>query len=243
MQPLDRPGVDGENSGELAAPFGQQVTPDLGPGRGGAMASKPMPVMVATAGKGDINVVLTALGNVTPVNNVTVKTRVDGQLVRLAFTEGQTVKAGDLLAEGVPEGVVRAEYCGVAGQARIDWVNPDRGVVDLKTAADLSYFESDTRRYGYAYQLAFYRALLTGAAEHAGSAECLAFCQGTRSVPVYLIGVEKREPFRCGVWRMGEDVLALAEKENREAIERLKRCTETDTWPTGFEQLRTFDWL
>lgn len=61
-------------------------------GRGAAMAGKPMPVMVATAAKGDINVVLTALGNVTPVNNVTVKTRVDGQLVRLAFAEGQTVK-------------------------------------------------------------------------------------------------------------------------------------------------------
>lgn len=71
-------------------------------GRGAAMANKPMPVMVASAAKGDINVVLSALGNVTPVNNVTVKTRVDGQLVRLAFTEGQTVKAGDLLAEVDP---------------------------------------------------------------------------------------------------------------------------------------------
>jgi len=133
------------------------------------------------------------------------------------------------LLEGVPEGVVRAEYCGIPCQARFDWVNPDRGIVDLKTCDDLTYLESDARRYGYAHQLAFYRALL---AEVCG--KCL---------PVYLVAVEKKEPFRCGVWRMGEDVLALAEKENREAIARLKRCRETDIWPTGFESLRDFDWL
>jgi len=137
--------------------------------------------------------------------------------------------ASDLLAEGVPEGVVRTEYCDIACQARLDWVNPQRGIVDLKTCDDLSYLESDARRYGYAHQLAFYRALL---AEVCGD-----------RLPTYLIAVEKKEPFRCGVWRMGEDVLALAEKENREAIERLKRCRETDTWPTLYEDLRVFDYL
>lgn len=89
-------------------------------GRGAAMTSgKPMPVMVATSGKGDINVVLTALGNVTPVNNVTVKTRVDGQLVRLAFTEGQTVKAGDLLAEIDPR-AYQAQLAQAEGQLARD---------------------------------------------------------------------------------------------------------------------------
>ncbi|KAE9868995.1 biotin/lipoyl-binding protein, partial [Escherichia coli] len=84
-------------------------------GRGASMANKPMPVMVGTAVKGDINVVLSALGNVTPVNNVTVKTRVDGQLVRLAFTEGQTVKAGDLLAEVDPR-TYQAQLAQAEGQ-------------------------------------------------------------------------------------------------------------------------------
>ncbi len=100
-------------------------------GRGGAMAGKPMPVMVATAAKGDINVVLSALGNVTPVNNVTVKTRVDGQLVRLAFTEGQTVKAGDLLAEVDPR-TYQAQLAQAEGQLARDTALLQNAKLDLQ---------------------------------------------------------------------------------------------------------------
>ncbi|QWQ14721.1 MdtA/MuxA family multidrug efflux RND transporter periplasmic adaptor subunit [Ralstonia pseudosolanacearum] len=101
-------------------------------GRGAAMTSgKPMPVMVATSGKGDINVVLTALGNVTPVNNVTVKTRVDGQLVRLAFTEGQTVKAGDLLAEIDPR-AYQAQLAQAEGQLARDTALLQNARLDLQ---------------------------------------------------------------------------------------------------------------
>ncbi|WP_296224244.1 MdtA/MuxA family multidrug efflux RND transporter periplasmic adaptor subunit [Ralstonia sp. UBA689] len=100
-------------------------------GRGAAMASKPMPVMVATAARGDINVVLSALGNVTPVNNVTVKTRVDGQLVRLAFTEGQTVKAGDLLAEIDPR-TYQAQLAQAEGQLARDTALLQNAKLDLQ---------------------------------------------------------------------------------------------------------------
>jgi membrane fusion protein, multidrug efflux system len=58
-----------------------------------------MPVVAAQAKQGAIDVALSALGTVTPQNMVTVHTRVDGQLIRVAFREGQFVKAGDLLAE------------------------------------------------------------------------------------------------------------------------------------------------
>ena len=95
------------------------------------MAGKPMPVMVATATKGDINVVLSALGNVTPVNNVTVKTRVDGQLVRLAFTEGQTVKAGDLLAEIDPR-TYQAQLAQAEGQLARDQALLTNAKLDLQ---------------------------------------------------------------------------------------------------------------
>ncbi|MCO5414265.1 MULTISPECIES: MdtA/MuxA family multidrug efflux RND transporter periplasmic adaptor subunit [Ralstonia] len=100
-------------------------------GRGAAMAGKPMPVMVGTAVKGDINVVLSALGNVTPVNNVTVKTRVDGQLVRLAFTEGQTVKAGDLLAEVDPR-TYQAQLAQAEGQLARDQALLQNAKLDLQ---------------------------------------------------------------------------------------------------------------
>jgi multidrug efflux system membrane fusion protein len=62
-----------------------------------AMAPQAVAVTVASAEKRDIPYYLTGLGNVTAFNTVTVKTRVDGQLVQVAFKEGQEVKKGDLL--------------------------------------------------------------------------------------------------------------------------------------------------
>ncbi|WP_175999095.1 MdtA/MuxA family multidrug efflux RND transporter periplasmic adaptor subunit [Burkholderia stabilis] len=69
--------------------------------RGGpaAMANVPQPVQVATATQGEMPIVLSALGTVTPLANVTVKTQLSGYLQSVAFQEGQIVKKGDVLAQ------------------------------------------------------------------------------------------------------------------------------------------------
>ncbi|MCR4464666.1 MdtA/MuxA family multidrug efflux RND transporter periplasmic adaptor subunit [Burkholderia sp. SCN-KJ] len=70
-------------------------------GRGGpaAMANVPQPVSVATATQGEMPIVLSALGTVTPLASVTVKTQLSGYLQSVAFQEGQIVRKGDLLAQ------------------------------------------------------------------------------------------------------------------------------------------------
>jgi multidrug efflux system membrane fusion protein len=70
-------------------------------GRGGpaAMANVPQPVQVATATQGEMPIVLSALGTVTPLANVTVKTQLSGYLQSVSFQEGQIVKKGDVLAQ------------------------------------------------------------------------------------------------------------------------------------------------
>ncbi|HOX26982.1 MAG TPA: PD-(D/E)XK nuclease-like domain-containing protein [Candidatus Krumholzibacteria bacterium] len=137
--------------------------------------------------------------------------------------------ASALLADGVPEGVVRAEYCGLPCQSRLDWLNPELGIVDLKTCDNLDWLQTDARAYGYAHQLAFYRSMVASVT--------------ATNLPVYMIAVEKREPLRCGVWRISEEVLGLAQKENEEGIARLKDCRQRDEWLTGYEDIRTFDWI
>ena len=137
--------------------------------------------------------------------------------------------ASELLANGEAEGVVRAEYCGVPCQIRMDWFSPEHGLVDLKTCDSLKWFESDCRRYGYIFQLAFYRAVIrvvTGV-----------------TVPIHIIAVEKNEPFATGVWQLTGDVLDLAERINEAALERYKKCLYTGVWPTGYEEIRVIDTL
>lgn len=64
-----------------------------------ALADRPQPVLVATVAQKTMPIYLTALGTVTPYYSVTIKSRVDGQLMTVNVREGQAVRKGQLLAE------------------------------------------------------------------------------------------------------------------------------------------------
>ncbi len=75
----------------------QPVDGPQGRGRGGQNA--PVAVAVATAARGDIQLRIPALGTVTPLATVTVRTQISGVLQSILFTEGQVVHRGDSLAQ------------------------------------------------------------------------------------------------------------------------------------------------
>ena len=136
--------------------------------------------------------------------------------------------AKQLLEHGEAERTIRDEdFCGLPVQVRLDWFNPDFGIVDLKTTSDLPSFEQDARKFGYAFQLALYRAVLEKACG--------------RKYPVYLIASEKTPPFRAATFKYAEDVLDIAEAENEKAIAELISCRERNEWHTRFRETRLID--
>jgi len=54
--------------------------------------------------------------------------------------------AADLLSSGIPETVVRTQCCGVPSQIRVDWVDPCRCLIDLKTIDNFIWFQADAKR-------------------------------------------------------------------------------------------------
>jgi membrane fusion protein, multidrug efflux system len=77
----------------------QNHKPEATPAKAGPGAGMPVPVIAGTVEKKDTPIYLNGIGTVQAFNTVTVNPRVDGEVKELAFTEGQDVKAGDLLAQ------------------------------------------------------------------------------------------------------------------------------------------------
>ena len=142
--------------------------------------------------------------------------------------------AADILKAGIAEATVRAVWDGEPVQARLDWFDPERGIIaDLKTCADVDRFPFDIRDFGYVTQLAFYKRVLE-LAGYAGP-----------SLRAYLIAVEKKEPYRVAVVELYPMTLedgntAEASKYgvgNNLVMSELLTCRAMDEWPTRYEEI------
>lgn len=150
----------------------------------------------------------------------TVVSRSEGDLlIRMREAVRTNAHAVTLLTRGGPEVGIRRPYPALRLelQGRLDWYHTDGIVVDLKTIECLDDLKREIERREYYRQLAFYRHL---AAEEFGTA-------GIRCA---VIGVEKTEPFRCGVYYLSEPLLAIGDAYNFAALANLARTMETGEW-------------
>jgi multidrug efflux system membrane fusion protein len=97
----------------------------------GSGAARAIPVVASRTKRGDLPIYLTEIGTVTPLATVVIRSRVDGQLMHIGFSEGQQVKAGDVLAEIDPRPFA-AQVKQTEGQLVKDQAQLDNARVDLK---------------------------------------------------------------------------------------------------------------
>lgn len=125
---------------------------------------------------------------------------------------------------------------GCETELSIDWNDPETGLkckarldaynqrlsttIDIKTTTDASSkgFPRKLFAYGYHRQAGFYLDGLR--------------CNGLPARHFVFVAVEKDPPFAVGIYRLTDDVIALAQKENTHLLQKLKACEQSGKWPS-----------
>lgn len=130
---LTAPGDAAQNGGSSGNGGAMRGGPNGsgGPGGPGGFARGPQPVAASTVKVQDTPIWIDAIGTMIPKNLVTVHTRIDGELLKLHFTEGQMVKAGQLLAELDPR-AAQAQLLQANGQLTRDGALLKNAQLDLE---------------------------------------------------------------------------------------------------------------
>ena len=136
---------------------------------------------------------------------------------------GHTV-ARNLFNVGAPEVVIRGTENGVALKGRLDWLDSAHGrIVDLKTCDDLDRFAKTVFEYGYNIQAAFYRRLVRLLTGH--------------NYGVYVVAVEKKQPFRTGVWEFAQTTLYDADEKIGELLADFRNRFHIGNWSSKYDTL------
>ena len=102
----------------------------------GSAVAPGVPVVAAPVKKDDFSVYLSGLGMVAPMNTVTIKSRVDGELTKILFREGQVVRKGELLAE-IDSRPFEVQLTQAQGAMARDQALLDNAKIDLVRFQDL----------------------------------------------------------------------------------------------------------
>lgn len=155
------------------------------------------------------------------------------QAMRAALEKNTMAKA--LFAHGRGEATVRWVDDGISCKARVDWLLPDGGMVELKTSLSVAprAFASACASRLYHAQIAFYSYGLNKA-------------QGFAPPSHTIVAIEKKTPHDCVVYRVGREVLEAGERKVVGWLDKLRECKASGMWPgisgDGVVDLKLPDW-
>lgn len=113
----------------------------------------------------------------------------------------------------------------LARQCRVDGITPFGDIIDLKSCQSIEEFRANFKRYGYHRQARWYERLVGAVTGD---------CNGEFT----FIAVEKKRPFRCELFRLDPESARYADMEIDEAMVRLERCLETNTWRRNADEVQ-----